>query len=160
MNNRVRVEKLDLDGKAVVSYEGVVLERTNTRLVLEAFFPRGPIEKEYVTFRPGDRMVEYFFTDRYFNVFAVYNVGDEVFKGWYCNVTRPAEFVETSDGGLTVRAVDLALDYFLQPGGAEFILDEDEFAELTLTAEERQAAKAALAELQRMGREGELQRMT
>jgi predicted RNA-binding protein associated with RNAse of E/G family len=159
MSNPVTVEKLNLAGEVTLAYAGHVLERTATRVVLEATLTRGPMELGYVTLRPGDRLVEYFFTDRWYNVFAIYNVGDGAFKGWYCNVTRPAELVDTPYGRLVVRAVDLALDYFRQPGGAEYVLDEDEFAALPLATEEAQTARAALEELQGMAARGDLQQM-
>lgn len=159
MNERVRVEKLNLARDVVIAYDGVLVERTATRVVLEATFTRGPMALGYVTLALGDRFVEYFFTDRWYNVFAIYDGEDGAFKGWYCNVTRPAEVEADGEANLVVRAVDLALDYFRQPGGAEFVLDEDEFSALPLTAEERAAARAALEELRAMAARGELQAM-
>jgi predicted RNA-binding protein associated with RNAse of E/G family len=154
------VEKLGLEGQVVFAYDGEVVERARTRVVLEATFTRGPMALGYVTLTPGDRFVEYFFTDRWYNVFAIYGAADGAFKGWYCNVTRPAEVVDRGEGaGLLVRAVDLALDYFRQPGGAEFVLDEDEFSALPLTAEEQAQARAALVELQRMAARGDIQQL-
>lgn len=158
MSKPVTVEKLDLDGQVRFAYDGVVLEHTATRVVLEATFTRGPMALGYVTLTPGDRFVEYFFTDRWYNVFAIYNAKDGAFKGWYCNVTRPAEVAE-AETGLVVRAVDLALDYFRQPGGAEFVLDEVEFSALPLSAAEQAAARGALAELRTLAATGALQAM-
>ena len=160
MSERVTVEKLNLAREVVIAYDGVLVDRTATSVVLEATFTRGPMALGYVTLAPGDRFVEYFFTDRWYNVFAIYNAEDGALKGWYCNVTRPAEVEARADGtSLVVRAVDLALDYFRQPGGAEFVLDEDEFSALPLTPEERAAARAALEELRAMAARGELQAM-
>jgi predicted RNA-binding protein associated with RNAse of E/G family len=156
MMRTVRVEKLSLGGEVTVAYEGVVLRRTPTSMTLEANFTRETMALGYVTFTPGDRMVEHFYSDRMYNVFAIYNAGDDVFKGWYCNITRPAEIAARDDGpGWVVRAVDLALDYFRQPGGAEFVLDEDEFAALPLDAAEAAAARSALADLRALAARGE-----
>lgn len=143
MTDRIVIHKLDLEGKEKISYPGRVLERTAQSVVVEAFFARERMELGYVTLKPGDRFVEYFYADRWYNVFAIYDVDDGRFKGWYCNITRPAEMKAGH-----VRAVDLALDYFRQPSGREFILDQDEFAALPLSPEEIAAAHAALAELQ------------
>ena len=138
----ITVYKLDHTGQEKISYPGEVIERTATTIVLEARFGRGRMELGYVTLTPGDRFVEYFYSDRWYNVFAIYDATDDSFKGWYCNITRPARLAADS-----VRAEDLALDYFVQPSGKEFVLDEEEFAALPLPAEDRAAALAALAEL-------------
>ena len=138
-----------------MQYTGRVLERTDSRVLLEAPFQQARRDLGYVVLKPGDRFVERFYADRWYNVFAIYDADDGAFKGWYCNVTRPAEFAEAPDGaGLEVRAVDLALDYFRQPGGAEFILDEDEFEQLSLPPPEAAAARAALAELRALAARG------
>jgi hypothetical protein len=143
MTASIVIHKLDLEGREKISYPGRVLERTAQGVVVEAFFAREQMDLGYVTLKRGDRFVEHFYADRWYNVFAIYDVEDGHFKGWYCNITRPAEIGEGH-----VRAVDLALDYFRQPSGREFILDEDEFAALPLGPEEVAAARAALAELQ------------
>jgi hypothetical protein len=41
----------------------------------------------------------------------------------------------------------LALDLLVFPDGRQMVLDEDEFAELSISAEKRAKARAALAEL-------------
>jgi uncharacterized protein len=143
----VTVNKLDLRGEVALSYEGRVVGRTATQVVLEAPYTFGRRELGYVTLETGDRFVEHFYSDRWYNVFRIYDGQAGTLKGWYCNVTRPAEFVLAGDGTLAVRAVDLALDFFVQPGGQTFVLDEDEFAALGLAPEEQAAAWAALDEL-------------
>ncbi len=147
----ITVHKLDHTGAEKIAYTGEVLQRTETMVVLEARFARERMELGYVTLTTGDRFVEYFYDDRWYNVFAIYNAADGAFKGWYCNITRPAT-IDDAD----VYAEDLALDYFVQPSGEEFVLDEDEFADLPLTAEEAAAARAALKELRALAakREG------
>ncbi len=153
MDEQITVEKLDLAGRTTLTYRGRVVARSETALVLEAPYTFARRELGYVTLEPGDRFVEHFYTDRGYNVFAIYDGQTGALKGWYCNITRPAQIEAAPDGGLTVRAVDLALDYFLQPSGQEFVLDEDEFAALDLAPEEADAAWAALAELRRLAAE-------
>src|SRR5262245_855309 len=98
MSEPVTVHKLNARGDVTVAWEGEVLQRTATSVQLQATFTRGPLALGYVTLRPGDRFVEWFYSDRWYNVFAVYNVGDGVFKGWYCNITRPAQIGPQPDG--------------------------------------------------------------
>ena len=138
----VTIYKLDHDGNETFVYRGEVLERSGTAMIVEARFGLEHKRQDYVTFKKGDRFVEYYYSDRWYNIYAIYDVDDDSLKGWYCNITRPAEF---ADGEIRFR--DLALDYFVQPSGREFILDGDEFAALPLLAADRAAARAALVEL-------------
>jgi predicted RNA-binding protein associated with RNAse of E/G family len=154
MGERVRVEKLDPRGEVTVTWTGQVLHRTAAEVVVEAVFTRGPYVLGEVTLRPGDRFVEHFYADRWYNVFAIYAGEDGAFKGWYCNITRPAEIGPAPEGGLRVRAVDLALDYFRTPDGQEFVLDDDEFTRLALAPADAAACRAALAELRALAAAG------
>lgn len=71
--------------------------------------------------------------------------GDGTLKGFYCNITRPAVF---EPGGDDVYADDLALDLIVYPDGCWTVMDEEEFAVLPLSPEDRQHALRGLAELQ------------
>ena len=154
MGEPVTVDKLNLAGEVTVQWSGQVLSQSEQELVLEATFTHSARDLGYVRLAPGDRFVETYYRDRWYNVFAIYDAPDGAFKGWYCNITRPAEITRAPDGGLRVRAVDLALDYFRQPGGREYILDEDEFEALNLSAAERRTARAALGELRALAAAG------
>ena len=136
------VYKLDENGRLILSYPAQLLERSETHVRLEAFFSRDDMKLGYTTFKRGDRFVEYFYTDRWYNVFAVYDRDDGVFKGWYCNICRPSVIGETA-----VHCEDLALDIWVTPQGQTTILDEDEFANLNLTTIEKDAADWALDQL-------------
>lgn len=140
----ITVHKLDHLGHEKIAYEGEVLERTNQMIVVVArFMVRDRMELGYVTLTKGDIFVEYFYAERWYNVFAIFDARGSAFKGWYCNLTRPARFEADH-----IWAADLALDFFVQPDGTEFVLDEDEFAALKLAESETQTVRAALAELQ------------
>ena len=96
---------------------------------------------------PGDRMVEYYCTDRWYNVLEIYASQGHTLKGWYCNLCRPARVK-----GTVIEVEDLALDLFVSPSGATLVLDEDEFALLPLPAAERHQVEAALADLRARAR--------
>ncbi|MEM7119514.1 MAG: DUF402 domain-containing protein [Chloroflexota bacterium] len=136
------VYKLDENGKEVWNYPAVVLERTERFVRLEAFFNRDDYDAGYVVFKRDDRFVEYFYTDRYYNIFAIYDRDDGELKGWYCNVCRPALITETA-----VRCDDLALDVWVDVDGTAVVLDEDEFEALELSADEKQKGLDATVEL-------------
>jgi predicted RNA-binding protein associated with RNAse of E/G family len=141
------VRKLDLNGEQVWSYSGVMVEHGPAHVRLEARFSRDTMELGYTTFEKGDRFVEWFFTDRWYNIFEVHSVRDDRIKGWYCNVTKPALI---GDG--VVSAIDLALDVWIGTDGSLLVLDEDEFAGLDLTEADRHAALKAVEELKELAR--------
>jgi uncharacterized protein len=97
----------------------------------------------YTTFEPGDQFIEWFYTDRWYNIMEVRDQASGL-KGWYCNVTWPAEITAEV---ITYR--DLILDLWVAPDGSTLELDQDEFAaNTTLSVEVRARAERALAQAQ------------
>ncbi len=141
----ITVHKRDSAGRETWHYTGEVLSRGPDYVNLQARFNAPEKVTAYTTFRPDDRFVEWFYSDRWFNIFAVYDVADDHLKGWYCNITRPAILEETA-----IYADDLALDLWVYPDGSALVLDEDEFEALALDAETRAAAMNGLATLRAM----------
>lgn len=142
MNSEVTVYKLDASGRIAWHYVGKILSTLANGLCLEAFFNRDDKDYGYVVFKRGDRFVEYFYNDRWYNVFAIYDRDDGQFKGWYCNVCRPARL---ESGGIYCE--DLALDVWVTPAGQTTILDEDEFEALELAEWEIASGREALTKL-------------
>ena len=142
MTDTLTVYKLDHHGREVWRYPARVLARDDHSICLEGFFNRDDTPVADSVFKRGDRLVETFYSDRWYNVFAVYDRDDGALKGWYCNVTRPATITD-----VLVSSDDLALDVWVSPDGAVTILDEDEFDALELTDGEREAARGALAQI-------------
>lgn len=122
-----------------------MLRREPNAVVLEAFFNRPDMPFVEVVFKENDRFVETFYTDRWYNIFEIYDRDDGKRKGWYCNVCRPAVL---TDGA--VSYIDLALDLWVSVDGKQTVLDEDEFANLLLNDSERDKVWNALAELQQL----------
>ena len=145
----VTIRKLDHAGSQVTAYPGRVLRRADRAIVLRTAWDRAPMDLGFVVLEPGDRWTEYFYTDRWYNIFQIC-ASDGRLKGWYCNITRPAYI-----GADEVTAEDLALDLWVAPGGEMQVLDEDEFIALPLLPEERDAARKALTGLQAKVTRGE-----
>lgn len=141
----ITVFKLDHNGREVWQYPATVVERGSDHVRLEAFFNRDDMDLGYAVFKRGDRFVEYFYTARWYNTFAVYDRDDKALKGWYCNICRPAEIDESA-----VRCDDLALDAWIDPNGNFRLLDEDEFEALDLSSGEKAQALAAVEQLRQL----------
>jgi ABC-type Fe3+/spermidine/putrescine transport system ATPase subunit/predicted RNA-binding protein associated with RNAse of E/G family len=149
----VTVYKTDVHGEPVVRYTGEVLARTATSITLQAIFRRGPVTVEGLDLNPGDRFVEHFYADRWYNVFEIYDKESGDLKGWYCNITRPAVI-----GRESVSADDLALDLVVSSKDGAVLVDEDEFEALSLSSDEREAALEAVEQLRALADRGELPR--
>jgi len=148
IGNEVHVIKLNSKGTKVWSYSGKVLSQSKNALLLEAYFNRSDLPFHGITLSEGDRFLEVYFSNRWYNIFEIHDKQTDGLKGWYCNITAPAEI---SDG--TIAARDLALDLFVYPDGRQLVLDEEEFIDLELSEEENTHALTALQELQSIFKE-------
>ena len=141
------VIKRDAQGRDELSYKGILHQRGDDFVCIDAEFGCADRDLDYILLRRGDFFREWFFTNRWFNIFRVSDVETGRVKGWYCNITRPAEF---SDG--QIAADDLCLDVFVGTDGSTLLLDEDEFALLQLSPKERSAAWEAVQTIRQMVR--------
>src|SRR6266540_7219544 len=142
MRHSVKVQKKNPAGEVTYEYEGALLSRDEHSIVLQALFDRANMPFMDVVFKTGDRFVEYYYTDLWYNIFVIHDREDDKIKGWYCNVSKPA-VVEDS----VVSYVDLALDLWVSADGKQTVLDEDEFEALEINNELRARALSGLAEL-------------
>jgi predicted RNA-binding protein associated with RNAse of E/G family len=146
----VIVQKLNIRGEVSVAYEAELAETLPGGVRLEARWTRPTLPLGYTTFETGDRFVEWYYTNRWYNIFEIHGT-DGFLKGWYCNVAEPATFT-----GNVIACRDLLLDLWVSLDGSMQVLDEDEFAADTeLDAVTRAAALRALDELKRMVRASE-----
>ena len=142
---RIKVQKKNPAGEVTYEYEGVLLSRDEHSIVLDAFFDRDDLPFMDVVFKKGDRFVEYYYTDRWYNIFAIHDRDDKSVKGWYCNIGMPVTFEEG-----VVSYVDLALDLWVSVQGEQTVLDEDEFEALHLDEQLKARALNALNELRQL----------
>ena len=136
------VVKRDACGRDQLSYRGRLRERTEWHVCVDAIFALDDRDLGYIQLRRGDRFREWFFRDRWYNIFRVRDGKSGALKGWYCNITRPP-LIEM----VRVIAEDLCLDVFVYPDGRTLLLDEEEFASLELEAAEEKQARAAVDDL-------------
>ena len=138
----ITVIKLDIYDQETWRYSGQILHRHGAQIVLQAYFDRDDMLFHGMPLHRGDRFVETYFTDRWYNIYEIHSRADDSLRGWYCNVCYPAH--------LDVDRLyfkDLALDLLVFPDGRQVVLDDDEFARLELSAADSGKALAALDEL-------------
>ena len=147
---KINVIKQNLEGQETWRYAGKVLRRGDDFILLEARFnyPQ-EVDLSGLVLRSGDRFVEIFYSDRWYNIFEIHDREDDQFKGWYCNISTPAVI----DGNV-ISYRDLALDLLVFPDGRQKILDEDEFNKLPLSPKEHAEMNSAMTRLQMLFRDG------
>ena len=141
--NEIEVIKRDHLGQEVLRYPGRILELTEAFIRLEAFFTFEAVQVKELVLRRGDRFIETFYFDRWYNIFEIHAKTDDRLKAYYCNIGHPAVL---EDGEVSYR--DLAIDLLVRPDGRESVLDMDEFDTLSLDETTRQQALDALAAVQ------------
>ncbi len=145
MSQPITVVKRNSKGEEVWRYSGMLIGREANKIVVEARFRPPDLPFMGTVFREGDRFVETYYTDRWYNIFEIHDREDDQLKGWYCNIAHPA-VLEAED---RLSYIDLALDLWVSPQGVQTILDQDEFAALPLDKQTRAQARAAMDELRR-----------
>jgi protein associated with RNAse G/E len=137
------VIKLNYLGQETWRYTGKLIKKTRTLVVLEAYFDRDDTLVEELLLTRGDRFIEYYYNDRWYNIFEIHDQSESKIKCWYCNISQPAVFSTK-----TVTYLDLALDLLVYPSGKQVILDESEFEALPISPFERKQAQDSLHKLQ------------
>jgi len=144
----VRITKCDHEGHPLLTYLGQRVYADEQKAIArcawgaQSMHDLGPF-----ALCPGDIMIETFYAQEWFNVFAIYYQTGR-FKGWYCNITLPT-MIENS----AIDWYDLALDLLILPNGRMVELDRDEFEEMVVDAATRDRANQAMAELRRWARD-------
>src|SRR5258707_11108881 len=137
----VTVHKLDLRGEVVARHDAELTERFANGVRLEASWTRPELPLGYTRFTPGDLFVEWFYTDRWYNIFEIHTAEGHL-KGWYCNIAEPASIAAG-----VVASRDLLLDLWGDPHGGGQVLDEDPFSSAELDDATPRRAPHALLEL-------------
>lgn len=139
----ISVIKQNYLGHEILRYPGEILEQEAHQMIIEAHFNYDDISVMGINFRRGDRFVETYYDNRWYNIYEIHDRTSDVIKCWYCNIAFPALFQKDS-----ISYRDLALDLLVYPGGKQKILDEDEFLKLPLTVDVQISARQALLDLQ------------
>lgn len=138
----ITVVKKNPLGEVKIQYTGEVVERLSDGVIISARWQHEAKDLGYTRFEPGDQFIEYYYTDRWFNIFDI-STPEGIRKGWYCNIAEPALIYNDH-----IEQIDLLLDVWVNPEGQPLLLDEDEFeADTTLSDVQRNRAGQGLHDL-------------
>lgn len=131
MKTSITIIKRNPDGQEVLRYKGLLLQRSADCLTLEARFDHADVKVGQTILKRGDRFIEKYYKNRWYNILEIHDREDDSLKGWYCNIGKPAVW----EAGNIFSYTDLALDLWVATDGTQSIMDEDEFTALDLDAE-------------------------
>ena len=141
----VTVRVCKYDGKEHRRWPAKILRQEGSLLVLDASFTEEISHDLLGTIEMGTRSTEYYWLDRWYNVFRFSQPGGEL-RSFYCNVNIPPEF-----DGQTLNYVDLDIDILVEPDLTYRVVDLKDFDRnanhYQYPADVQANAKEALAEL-------------
>ena len=145
MPKQFEVRVLKYDGTEYRRWTAKVASYDGSLLVLDAEFDVEVQHPELGHIPLGTRTVEYYWLDKWYNVFRFLH-GNGHTRLWYCNINVPP-IVE--DGSISY--VDLDIDVLVHPDFSYQVLDLDEFEQhaqsLNYPDEIKESAHQALTEL-------------
>ncbi len=120
--DQITVRVLKYDGSEYRRWNAMIARQDGSLLVLDAAFDVDVQHELLGEISRGTRTIEYYWLDRWFNVFR-FLASDRTTKMFYCNVNMPP----IVSGGM-LSYVDLDIDILVQPDFSYQVLDLDEFA--------------------------------
>ena len=145
MRQDITVRVLKHDGSDYRRWNAHLRRRDHSLIVLDAAFDVDVSHQALGEISKGTRTVEYYWLDRWYNVFEFLEPDGRT-RLWYCNINLPPNF----DGDV-LTYVDLDLDILVQPDYSYRVMDMEEFEEHAkrygYSDEEMRSAHAAVAEL-------------
>ena len=144
-NIAIEVRAYKFDGQLHRSWPAELLTHDGPLIVLDATFPDEVIHDLLGTIASGTRSLEYYWLDRWYNVFRFAQPDGEL-RNYYCNVNVPPTLADD-----VLSYVDLDLDILVAPDLSYRILDAEDFERnievYGYPAEAQANARKALREL-------------
>ncbi|HTH36454.1 MAG TPA: DUF402 domain-containing protein [Pyrinomonadaceae bacterium] len=123
MGGLYTVISLDYGGDVRRTWPCRFVKKAGSLLVLQGEFDREIIHPHLGCIKPGTVSIEYFWLDRWYNIFR-FHEPDGAFRNFYCNVAMPPVLREAS-----LEFVDLDIDLIVDLKGKVSVHDEDEYCE-------------------------------
>ena len=144
-SGQITVRVLKYDGSEYRSWSARLARREDSLIVLDAEFNINLQHHLLGDIRRGTRTIEYYWLDRWYNIFRFLNGVGET-RLYYCNINMPPLFEKE-----VVTYIDLDIDILVQPDFSYEVLDLEEFeangARYGYSDEVRTKARAAVKEL-------------
>ena len=142
---QVTVRVLKYDGAEYRRWNARVARREGSLIVLDGEFEFDVQHHLLGDIRRGTRTIEYYWLDRWYNVFHFFEADGNT-RLYYCNINLPPALA----GGV-LSYVDLDIDVLVQPDWTYEVVDKDEFEQNAVAfgypPETVMAAHAAVREL-------------
>ena len=120
-NRPIVVRACKYDGSEHRRWTAQLVKQEGALIVLDAKFPEEIIHDSLGTIAAGTHSLEYYWLDRWYNIFRFAQPNGEL-RNYYCNVNVPPTF-----DGETLSYVDLDLDILVAPDLSYRILDIVDF---------------------------------
>lgn len=117
----ITIRACKYDGSEHRTWTAQLLRQEGSLLVLDATFEHEIKHDLLGTIAPGTRSIEYYWLDRWYNIFRFAKPNGEL-RSYYCNINVPPEF----DGQL-LSYVDLDVDILVEPDFSYRIVDLEDF---------------------------------
>jgi protein associated with RNAse G/E len=117
----ITVRVFKYDGGEYRHWNATIARREDSLIVLDAEFEADVQHDLLGNIRRGTRTVEYYWLDRWYNIFQ-FLASDGATKLYYCNVNMPPTINDD-----VLSYIDLDLDILVQPDFSYEVLDLDEF---------------------------------
>lgn len=144
----ITVRVLKYDGAEHRRWNACLAQRQGSLIVLDAEFEFEVQHHLLGDIQHGTRTIEYYWLDRWYNVFRFLRTDDST-RLYYCNVNMPPQL--ESD---VLTYIDLDIDILVQPDFSYQVLDHEEFAanaaRYGYSEDTKRQAEAAVAELIKM----------
>jgi uncharacterized protein len=141
--NKITIVKRNIQGVIRWQYTGFLVSMSDREIVIEAYFDRETTSVGNIILKKGDRFVETYFTDRWYDILEIHDKDDDHIKGWYCDIGFPVK-KPTSD---LLFFDDLELDLLVNPDGDQRVLDLERFESLEIDQETRKKALQGLTQV-------------
>lgn len=143
--NAITVCTFKYDGTEHRRWRAQVARQENSLLILNAEFEEEIQHPLLGTLPQGTLSIEYYWLDRWYNVFRFLQPNGEL-RNFYCNVNVPPVFHQN-----VLSYIDLDMDVLVAPDLSYRILDEDEFtanaARFKYPLEVQQRSRQAMKQL-------------
>ncbi|MEO8650029.1 MAG: DUF402 domain-containing protein [Acidobacteriota bacterium] len=118
----ITVNSRKIDGIIARHWDCRLLRVCGALIEAQGVFENEVDHAELGIIRRGTISHEYFWTDRWYNVFR-FDEPDGTPRGFYCNICKPAEF-----DGRVLDYVDLDIDILVEPDLTYRIIDVEEYS--------------------------------